>query len=162
MPKSKATAQHDQRIIEKESERDAARQRTESFAEIGREQKEQTATGQKAALNGTLRTGSALANGAQEIMAIWARYAEDLMRNTSAASQALLRARNFAETLEVQAHMLRNNLQAFLEQSARVAELASRMTTRSFEASRQTPQEQSPLASEYPRNTPLIKLLDPS
>jgi hypothetical protein len=144
MPKSKAAAQHDQRIIEKERERNAARQRTESVAEIGREEKEQTATGQKAALDGTLRTGSALAHGAQEIMAIWARYAEDLMRNTSEASQALLRARNFAETLEVQAHMLRNNVQALLEQSARVAELASRMATRSFEASRQTPQEQSP------------------
>ena len=162
MARSKTAAQHDQRISEKERKREAPRQRTESFAEIGREEKEQTATGQRGALNGTLRTGSALANGAQEITSAWARYAEDLMRNTSETSQALLRARNFAETLEVQAHMLRNNLQAFLEQSARVAELASRMTTRSFEASRQTPQEQSPLASEYPRNTPLIKLLDPS
>jgi hypothetical protein len=63
MPKSKAAAQHDQRIIEKERERNAGRQRTESVAEIGREEKEQTATGQKAALDGTLRTGSALAHG---------------------------------------------------------------------------------------------------
>jgi hypothetical protein len=58
MPKSKSAAQHDQRIIEKERERNAGRQRTESVAEIGREEKEQTATGQKAALDGTLRTGS--------------------------------------------------------------------------------------------------------
>jgi hypothetical protein len=58
MPKSKAAAQHDQRIIEKERDGNAARQRTESVAEIGREEKEQTATGQKAALDGTLRTGS--------------------------------------------------------------------------------------------------------
>lgn len=150
MPKSKAAAQHDQRIIEKERERNAARQRTESVAKIGREEKEQTATGQKAAFDGTLRTDSALAHGAQELMAIWARYGEDLIRNTSEASQALLRARNFAETLEVQAHMLRNNLQAFLEQSVRVAELANRMATRSFEASRQTPQEQSPWQGSTP------------
>jgi hypothetical protein len=97
MPKSKAAAQHDQRIIKKERERNAVRQRTESVAEIGREEKEQTATGQK-----------------------------------------------------VQANMLRNNLQAFLEQSARVADLANCMATRSFEASRQTPQEQSPRQASTP------------
>jgi len=144
MARSKTAAQHDERISEKEREREAPRQRTESFAEIGREEKEQTATGQRGALNGTLRTGSALANGAQEITSAWARYAEDLMRNTSEASQALLRARNFPEILEVQTRLLRNNLQTFLEQSARVAEAASRMAMPSFEASRQTTQEQKP------------------
>jgi hypothetical protein len=56
------------RLGEKEREGAAPRQRTESFAEIGREEKERTATGQWGALNGTLRTGSALANGAQEII----------------------------------------------------------------------------------------------
>jgi hypothetical protein len=96
MPKSKAAAQHDQRIIKKERERNAVRQRTD-VAEIGREEKEQTATGQK-----------------------------------------------------VQANMLRNNLQAFLEQSARVADLANCMATRSFESSRQTPQEQSPRQASTP------------
>ena len=141
MARSKTAAQHDQRISEKEREREPPRQRTESF---GREEKEQTVAGQRGALNGTLRTGSALANGAQEITSAWARYAEDLMRNTSEASQALLRARNFPEILEVQTRFLRNNLQTFLEQSARAAEAASRMAMPSFEASRQTPQEQSP------------------
>jgi hypothetical protein len=150
MARSKTAAQHDQRISEKEREREAARQRTESFAEIGREEKEQTATGQRGALNGTLRTGSTLANGAQEITSAWARYAEDLMRNTSEASQALLRARNFTEILEVQTHLLRNNLQALLEQSARVAEAASRMAMASFEASRQTTQEQKPWQANAP------------
>ena len=148
MARSKTAAQHDERISEKEREREAPRQRTESFAEIGREEKEQTVAGQRGALNGTLRTGSALANGAQEITSAWARYAEDLMRNTSEASQALLRARDFTEMLDVQGHLLRNNLQAFLEQSARVA--ASRMATRSFEASRQTTQEQRPWKANAP------------
>jgi hypothetical protein len=72
------------------------------------------------------------------------------MRNTSEASQALLRARDFTEMLDVQGHLLRNNLQAFLEQSARVAEAASRMATRSFEASRQTTQEQRPWQANAP------------
>jgi hypothetical protein len=150
MARSKTAAQHDERISEKEREREAPRQRTESFAEIGRKEKEQTATGQQGALNGTLPIGSALANGAQEITSAWARYAEDLMRNTSEASQALLRARNFPEILEVQTRLLRNNLQTFLEQSARVAEAASRMAMPSFEASRQTTQEQKPWQANAP------------
>src|SRR5690348_10300505 len=66
------------------------------------------------------------------------------IRNTSEASQALLRARNFPEMLEVQTRLLRNNLQTFLEQGARVAEAASRMAMPSFQAFRQTRQEQKP------------------
>ena len=44
------------------------------------------------------------------------------MRHTSEASRALLRARTFNEMLEVQAKLLRDNMQAFLDQSVRVAE----------------------------------------
>ena len=51
------------------------------------------------------------------------------MRHTSEASQALLRARTFTEVLEVQAKLLRENVQAFLDQSVRIAESASRMAT---------------------------------
>ena len=80
------------------------------------------------------RSGEVLAEGAQEITAAWARYAEEVMRHTSEASQALLRARTFSEMLEVQANLLRGNMQAFVEQSARIAEVASRMATGPFEA----------------------------
>ena len=52
------------------------------------------------------------------------------MRHTSEASQALMRARNFTEILEVQTKLLRENMQAFLDQSVRIAESASRMATR--------------------------------
>ncbi len=44
------------------------------------------------------------------------------MRHTSEASQALMRARTFNEMLEVQAKLLRDNMQAFLDQSVRIAE----------------------------------------
>jgi len=84
--------------------------------------------------SGAGRTGSALAEGAQEITAAWARYAEEVMRHTSEASQALLRAQTFNEMLEVQARLLRDNIQAFLDQSARIAEAASRMATSPFVA----------------------------
>jgi hypothetical protein len=60
------------------------------------------------------------------------------MRHTSEAGQALLRARTFNEMLEVQANLLRDNMQAFLEQSAKIAEAASRMATRPFDAPKQT------------------------
>ncbi len=84
------------------------------------------------------------------------------MRNASEASQALLRARNFPEILEVQTHLLRNNVQTFLEQSARVAEAASRMAMRLVRGVQANNAGAETLASECPRNTALIKLLDPS
>jgi hypothetical protein len=79
------------------------------------------------------RSGSALAECTQEITAAWVRYAEEVMRHTSEASQARLRARTFIEILEVQAKLLRENMQAFLDQSVRIAEAASRMATRPLE-----------------------------
>ena len=56
------------------------------------------------------------------------------MRPTSEASQALLRTRTLSEMLEVQAKLLRDNMQAFLDQAATIAEAASRMATRPFGA----------------------------
>ena len=67
------------------------------------------------------------------------------MRHTSEASQALLRARNFTEILAVQAKLLRENIQALLDQSVRIADSASRMATRPFE-------EMSAASTERPRD----------
>ena len=89
------------------------------------------------------RSGSALAEGAQEITAAWARYAEEVMRHTSEASQALLRAQTFNEMLEVQARLLGDNMQSFLDQSTRIAEAASRMATRPFVAPKEASAEQA-------------------
>jgi len=66
------------------------------------------------------------------------------MRHTSEASRALLRARTLSEMLEVQAKLLRDNMQAFLEQSARIAESASRIATRPLEALKEASSEQTP------------------
>jgi hypothetical protein len=49
-----------------------------------------------------------------------------------------LRARTFAEMLEVQAKLLRDNMQSFIDQSARIAEAAGRMATRPFNALKET------------------------
>jgi hypothetical protein len=108
----------------------AAAQQTERFAELGQQGIRQAADASTAAASAAQRSGSAVAECTQEITAAWTRYAEEVMRHTSEASQALLRARTFTEVLEVQAKLLRENMQAFLDQSVRIAESASRMATR--------------------------------
>ena len=84
-----------------------------------------------------LRTGSSLAEGVQEITNAWAQYAEEVMRQTSEASRALIGCRSLTEMIEVQARLLRGNLQAFLDQSSEMTEIAGRMATRPFDALRQ-------------------------
>jgi hypothetical protein len=78
----------------------------------------------------------ALADGVREIATAWARYAEAVMRHTSEASRALLRCQSFGEMIEVQAQLLQGNLRAFLDQSTKVANIAARFSSRSFEASK--------------------------
>jgi hypothetical protein len=111
-----------------------AQRQIEHLAEISGERIQQATKASAAAASGTLRSGSAMASDAQEITAAWSRYAEEVMRNTSEASQALLRARTFPEMLEVQAKLLRDSMQSFLDQSAKIAQTASRMATRPLDA----------------------------
>jgi hypothetical protein len=138
MAASRTEAQHAQKQIEKERGNEAARRQTEQLAEVGREGKRPAAAASESAAEPTLNSGSALADGAQEITAAWTRYAEEVMRHTSEASEALLRVRTFTELLEVQANLLRNNMQAFMDQSARIASAANRMAMRPFDALRHT------------------------
>jgi hypothetical protein len=81
-----------------------------------------------------LRSSGTIADGVRDIAQAWTHYAEEVMRRSSQASQALLRCRDWNEILEVQANLLRDNMRAFLDQSAKVAEIGSRMATRPFEA----------------------------
>jgi hypothetical protein len=122
---------------------DAAQHQAERLVGLGQQGIQQATEASAAAASGALRSGSAIADGAQEITAAWARYAEQVMRHTSEASQSLLRARTFSEILEVQAKLLRDNMQAFLEQSAKVAETAGRMATRPLEAMREAGADQN-------------------
>ena len=114
----------------------AAQRETERLGELGRQ-------GVRQAASAAQRSGSALGECAQEITAAWARYAEEVMRHTSEASHALLRARTFNEMLEVQARLLRDNMQAFLDQSVRIAESATRMATRPVEAMKEASSQQT-------------------
>ena len=121
----------------------AAQRQAERLAEFGRAGVRQAADASTAAASAAQQSGSAVAECTQEITAAWARYAEDVMRHTSEASQALLRARTFNEMLEVQAKLLRDNMQAFLDQSVRIAESASRMATRPLETLTEAGSERS-------------------
>lgn len=116
----------------------AAQQQAKRLSEIGREGMRQAVEAATTAATGAARSGSAMADCAQEITAAWTRCAEEVMRHTSEASRAWLRSRSFSEILEVQARLLRDNMQAFLDQSQRVAEAASRMASRPLEATRET------------------------
>jgi acyl-CoA synthetase (NDP forming) len=121
----------------------AAQRQTERVAELGRQGLQQAAGAPTVAAGAAQRSGTAVAEWTQEITAAWARYAEEVMRHTSEASQALLRARSFNEMLEVQAKLLRDNMQAFLDQSVRIAGSASRMATRPLEAMKEASSEQT-------------------
>ena len=59
------------------------------------------------------------------------------MRNTSEASRALLRSRTVSEMVQVQVAFVHDNMQSFLDQSARLTETGSRIVTRPFEVLRE-------------------------
>jgi hypothetical protein len=112
----------------------AAQQQAERLTELGQEGMKRAADASTAAAGSALRSGSAVAESAQEIADAWGRYAEQVMRHTTEASRALLSARTFGEMLELQAKLMRDNMQAFLDQSARIARSAGRLASRPFEA----------------------------
>jgi hypothetical protein len=116
---------------------DEARQTTERLTEQAREGMRQASVASAAGADAAMRTGSSLAEGVQDITNAWAHYAEEVMRQTSEASRALIGCRSLTEMFEVQARLLRGNLQAYLDQSTKIAEIAGRMAARPFEALKQ-------------------------
>jgi hypothetical protein len=120
---------------------DATRQATEKLSEQARGGMRQASAASSAGAEAALRTGATLAEGVQEITGAWTRYAEEVMRQTSEASRALVGCRSFADLLEIQARLARGNLQAFLDQSSKIAEVAGRIASRPFEAMRQVSAE---------------------
>jgi Phasin protein len=105
---------------------EALRRQTVRVEEIGREGMRQANKASAAAFAGVARTGSTLTDVTQEIVGTWARYAQDVMRNTSEASQALSRSRTISAMMQVQIALMRDNIHSFLDQSAKLADTASR------------------------------------
>ena len=77
---------------------------------------------------------SEVAAGLQDIAQAWVDYAWQVMDRTSAATEALLKCQSFNDMLGVQAELMRGHLQAFLDQSTKLAEITNRMAARSIEA----------------------------
>jgi len=91
--------------------------------------------GSKAASDGAKAmtdAGSAVAAGLQDIAQAWADYAQQVMQRTTEATDALLKCRNLSDILDVQADLMRGHLQAFLDQSSKLAEISTRMAERSL------------------------------
>ena len=82
--------------------------------------------------------GSAVAAGLQDVAQAWADYAQQVMERTTEATRALVGCRTFNDMLGVQAELMRGHLQAFLDQSTRLAEISNRMAARSLDAIRET------------------------
>ena len=82
----------------------------------------------------TVDAGSAVAAGLQDISQAWVDYAQQMMDRTTAATESLLKCRTFNDMLAIQAELMRGHLQAFLDQSSKLAEITNRMAARSIEA----------------------------
>ena len=91
----------------------------------------------------TMDASSGVAAGLQDVAQAWADYAQRVMERTTQATQALLKCRTFSDMLGVQAELMRGHLQAFLDQSTRLAEISNRMAARSIDAIREAGGEAS-------------------
>jgi hypothetical protein len=93
-------------------------------------------TGETAApgARATVDAGSAVAAGLQDIAQAWMDYSQQVMHRTTEATESLLKCQSFNDMLAVQAELMRGNLQAFLDQSSKLAEITKRMAARSIDA----------------------------
>jgi hypothetical protein len=87
------------------------------------------ARGAKAAVD----AGSAVAAGLQDIAQAWVDYAQQVMNRTTEATESLLKCQSFNDMLAVQAELMRGHLQAFLDQSTKLAEITNRMAVHSID-----------------------------
>ena len=83
----------------------------------------------------TADAGSAVAEGLQDIAQAWVDYARQVMGRTTEATKSRLKCRNFNDMLGIQAELMRGHLQAFLDQSTKLAEITNRMAARSINTS---------------------------
>jgi hypothetical protein len=106
------------------------------MAKSTREGPGETGDGKTAAASGktTVDAGSAVAAGLQDIAQAWVDYAQQMMQHTSEATESLLKCRSFKDMLAIQAELMRKHLQAFLDQSTKLAEITNRMAAHSIDA----------------------------
>jgi hypothetical protein len=115
---------------------EALRQQTERIGETGHEGTGPARETSAAAITRAGRISSGFADGTQEIVGVWERYAQDLLHNSSEAREALFRARTLTAMMQVQANLMRGNLQSFFSHWSRLTDVATRLGLRPLEAFR--------------------------
>ena len=113
---------------------EALRQQTERIGETRHEAARQGCEISAAAITRAARTSSVFADDTQEIVRVWACYAQDLLHNGSEAGEALFRACSLTAMMQVQANLMYGNLQAFLSHWSRLSDIATRAGLRPFVA----------------------------
>jgi hypothetical protein len=89
----------------------------------------------------TADAGYAVAGGLQDIAQAWVDYARQVMDRTTEATESLLKCQTFNDMLGVQAELMRGHLQAFLDQSTKLAEITNRMAARSIDTIGETAEQ---------------------
>ena len=142
--KGDAAVQQGERAAEAiiQTSRDTARQTAERIGEQTREGMRVAGAASEAGTQAMMRTGSALAEAVGEMTNAWAHYTEEVMRQTSEASRALIGCRSLTEMFEIQSRFMRGNLQAFLDQSTKLADIAGRVAKEPYEAMQQASNRQ--------------------
>jgi hypothetical protein len=144
--KGDAAVQQGERTAEAiiRTSRDTARQTAERIGEQTREGMRVAGAASQAGTQAMMRAGSVLAEAVGEMTNAWAHYTEEVMRQTSEASRALIGCRSLTDMFEIQSRFMRGNLQAFLDQSSKLADIAGRVAKEPSEAMQQASNPQTP------------------
>ena len=122
---------------------DVIRETSEWVTDQAREGSWWAAGASTAGAEAAMRTGSPLAEEMRDIPRAWARYTEEVIRQSLQASRALIGCQSLSEMFEIQSRLLRGNVHAFLDQSSEIVEIAGRMATRPFQALKQASEAQA-------------------
>jgi hypothetical protein len=120
-----------------QTSRDTARPTAARIGEPARDGVRIAGAASEAGTQAMLHTGLVLAEAVAEMTNAWAHYAEEVMRQTSEASRALIACRNLGDMFEIQSRLMRGNLQAFLDQTTKLADIAGRLAKEPYEAMQQ-------------------------
>ena len=144
--KGDAAVQQGERTAEAiiQTSRDTARQTAEQIGAQTREGMRVAGAASDAGTQAMMRTGSMFAEAVGEMTNAWAHYTEEVMRQTSEASRALIGCRSLTDIFEIQSRFMRGNLQAFLDQSTKLADIAGRVVKQPYEAVQQAANPQPP------------------
>ena len=73
------------------------------------------------------RSSGEFARGLQDVGQLWTEMAQDMLRDGVAATQTLLRCRTLGDVIGMQSALLRGRLESFIDRSARLAEISTRL-----------------------------------